>query len=264
MRLLRFDPFPRLALAASLSGAACFAEPRAGSPSSGTEGDTGPGLVCPLGSSGCPCDVGGGCDAGLECNADGNCIDPRCVPGTDDCVCLPSGGCDVGLLCADAVCKPSPGGTDTGDDTGPAPGTSGNETGPPVTSTDPMTGPDDSTGPVATSNSESGPGETSVDPGSCVGIVCEPTLVCSQGACVDPAPYDSCLGGCETGVECLDTGKGSSVCAPTCIASDDCPPAVPELAVECLNNRCVAQCNVGCPGGMGCGAFGPFDICTFY
>jgi len=59
---------------------------------------------CPIGTRGCDCTEGGGCDPGLECVA-GTCIDPdNCPVGSKGCACTAGGSCDTGLTCVNNVC----------------------------------------------------------------------------------------------------------------------------------------------------------------
>ncbi len=87
---------------------------------SSDEGDAGDdttetGEECPVGSEGCPCTGGGGCDAGLACSAELVCEpEPACPIGSDGCPCTEGGSCDEGFSCIDdgsgsMVCGCEPG-----------------------------------------------------------------------------------------------------------------------------------------------------------
>src|SRR5688572_15815987 len=67
--------------------------------------DMGP--PCPVGSSGCPCTMGGACDPGLACEA-GACVE-GCQVGSEGCACTQGGGCDGGLMCDAGTCVPDVG-----------------------------------------------------------------------------------------------------------------------------------------------------------
>jgi hypothetical protein len=83
---------------AALTG--CFQD----TPTGGGEGTTGG--DCPIGSRGCACTGGGGCDVGLECLAEaGVCIDVDCTPGEGMCSCN-AGACAEGFECIDDYCRP--------------------------------------------------------------------------------------------------------------------------------------------------------------
>lgn len=60
---------------------------------------------CVLGSEGCPCTMGGGCDLGLSCLST-VCVDPGalCPVGTQGCPCTPMGACDADLVCLANEC----------------------------------------------------------------------------------------------------------------------------------------------------------------
>ncbi len=236
-------------LALTLCATACFAEP----PGLADDG----GQACMDGQQGCPCASGRVCLTGLECNADDNCVDPSCAAGTADCTCLPSGGCDVGLSCRDQLCKPTPattsGGTEPSDSTTAAQTTAAIDSSTSLAGSSSGTTLPSDTGPVGT-----GPIEVCNPP-------CADETFCIDGQCVPAAPYDPCFDGqCTDGATCANTGKGSMVCVPECGVGGFCPEAPPGLMPQCLDGGCVALCSNGCPPGMGCGAYGPYDICAYY
>ena len=88
---------------AALTG--CFQD----TPTGGSGGTTGG--ECPIGSRGCACTGGGGCDVGLECLAEaGVCIDADCTPGDGMCSC-DAGQCADDFECVDDYCRPIGSGT---------------------------------------------------------------------------------------------------------------------------------------------------------
>lgn len=74
---------------------------------SATDSETGPG--CIVGSLGCECTPGGGCDPGLECVAN-LCTEPPDDSETGECTglgcaCAGEDWCDEGLVCVDGLCE---------------------------------------------------------------------------------------------------------------------------------------------------------------
>jgi hypothetical protein len=85
---------------APTSGESGIADDSTGSDATaGTSGD------CVLGSEGCPCTMGGGCDLGLSCLST-VCVDPGalCPVGSQGCPCTPEAACDEGLVCLANEC----------------------------------------------------------------------------------------------------------------------------------------------------------------
>ena len=231
---------PRVLFALGLGfGAGCF--------------DSGDQVECPVGTSGCVCRDDGSCNGSLDCNADGNCVDPNCVEGTQACPCYGNGSCDSGLTCTGNICQPGSGGS-----TGSPPSTtSGNDSGPGDSTTDGgSTAAVDSGDTVA--DIDSGPADTGT--GSCprtcgVGQACEVTT----GQCVDTA-YGPCspeLDLCQPPAVCDDLGGNSFVCATPCVEATPMCPTEPTAEIVCVE---VSGCQIPCDGdddcppyeGMGC------------
>lgn len=90
----------------------------AGESSGGSQGEAGDNSGegssdegCVVGSEGCECTPGGGCDPGLSCES-GVCT--GCLVGSQGCECTSGGGCDPGLSCDAGLCVPAGGDGDTG------------------------------------------------------------------------------------------------------------------------------------------------------
>lgn len=62
---------------------------------------------CAVGSSGCQCTTGGGCDPGLSCRSGVCANDAPCVAGSAGCTCSDDGTCDADLSCEDDLCVSS-------------------------------------------------------------------------------------------------------------------------------------------------------------
>lgn len=79
-----------------------------GTTSSSEDSGSSTGDDCAIGSLGCVCTPGGGCDPGLECMA-GTCVEPISETETGECselgcACMSETDCDAGLLCVDGTC----------------------------------------------------------------------------------------------------------------------------------------------------------------
>lgn len=203
---------------AALTG--CFQD----TPTGGSGGTTGG--ECPIGSRGCACTGGGGCDVGLECLAEaGICIDVDCTPGDGMCSCN-AGACETGFECVDDYCRPI-GGTST-------PITDTSETLPHETM-----GTTEFTSGVMTGISEVGPPETfgTMDGGtfmtSTSGQTCTECLgTAREMDCFDQ--YDEC------GVECDDILECFSSQQLDCCVSFPPPPAWNDFAFCAL--PCTSVC----------------------
>ena len=195
------------------------------------------------------CREDGTCNASLECNADGNCVDPNCVDGTQACPCYGNGSCDSGLVCSNNICQP---------------GSAGSTGSPPPTTSEGQTtdsGPDDSTSDAGSTDAadssgtvadvDSGPADTGT--GSSCDPVCDVGQACSTATdqCVETA-YGPCspeLDLCAPPAVCDDLGGGYFVCATPCVeAAPMCPP---ERGVEiaCVE---VSGCQIPCNGDDEC------------
>ncbi|WP_146157540.1 hypothetical protein [Enhygromyxa salina] len=105
---------PRVGLAGSIAlltagPAACGLQLVEGATTEEGGSDSGTGEVCVVGSQGCDCTLGGGCDPGLECMA-GLCAEPMSEEETGTCVglgcpCDLEAPCEDGQLCVDGICE---------------------------------------------------------------------------------------------------------------------------------------------------------------
>jgi hypothetical protein len=204
---------------AALTG--CFQD----TPTGGGEGTTGG--DCPIGSRGCACTGGGGCDVGLECLAEaGICIDVGCTPGDGMCSC-DAGACEDGFECVDDYCRP-PGGTST-------PSTDPSETFPHETM-----GTTDFTSGTMTDFSEVSPPETfgTMESGTFgTGTAGQTCLGCLEAAremdCF--GQYEGCGGECEDIFDCFGTQEID------CCGSFPPPPAWSDFAT-CAGPTCTSVC----------------------
>lgn len=185
-----------------LACAGCFTD----APTSGAEGSTGGG--CPVGSRGCPCTAGRGCDDGLDCLLPAEmCAVPGCTPGEGLCSCEGM-MCEDGFVCVNAYCEPvSVGGTSMD----PMPGTSTADTVPPESS-------DTFGGTTFTSiGSEVGPMTSS--PGTSLMTTGMGTMGETCATCLEDARMGGCAGewatcdsSCEALFTCFATQKSPSCC----------------------------------------------------
>lgn len=192
---------------------------------------------CQVGSRGCPCTSGLGCDLGLVCN-DSTLIclvkpaqlapPPTwaCQVGTEKCACTVGGGCDPYLVCDSNKC-------------------------------------------VTPKQCQIGSDFCSCTPGG----GCNPNLICVDKMCTKPKNPGSCKGIC--GFATQFTSEGSvCYCDPQCATTGDCcddyeqecgPDKMPDKATEytCSANRGIVALldfRVCCPrecglcGGAGCAA----------
>jgi hypothetical protein len=174
---------------AALTG--CFQD----TPTGGSGGTTGG--ECPIGSRGCACTGGGGCDVALKCLAEaGICIDVDCTPGDGMCSC-DAGACENGFECIDDYCRPI-GGTST-------PITDTSETLPHETM-----GTTEFTSGMVTDFSEVGPPETfgTMEAGTFMTSTSGPTCMdCLTDAremdCF--SQYEACDDDCDAIFECFGT-----------------------------------------------------------
>jgi hypothetical protein len=60
-------------------------------------------VECIEGTEGCPCTIGGACDAPFVCLSEVCVLD--CPIGAAGCPCTDGGGCDPNLMCVDAICE---------------------------------------------------------------------------------------------------------------------------------------------------------------
>ncbi|MCR9160492.1 MAG: hypothetical protein ACE37F_27740 [Nannocystaceae bacterium] len=212
-----------------LSG--CFADP-ASTPA-----------ACEDGSNGCRCYGNSSCDGQLQCNADGNCVDPQCEEGSALCPCYGNGTCDGTLMCTDDICRPVDAATSNASGSESETTTPGTSTTGPAESTAGESG-ETSVGGTVTSGATTGVSE------SC--LACDPDQVCRNRSC-DRSPYTACGPGlpCPANQECFEADLGGLVCAPQCAKNDDCPALVGDAYSPpvCNGGLCKLPCldEADCP-----------------
>jgi hypothetical protein len=209
--------------------------------------DVPPPAECPLGTLDCPCDKGACATPDLECSAEGFCEARECPRGTEGCACTAAGRCGVSedgsaLLCREGLCQ--------------APGCTPGAVGCMCDAGDCQADAECVAGlcrPI-----ECPAGDTGCPCGA-AGACTTPGDACEQGTCQPEGCTAGTLGcacvagGCNGGLECagnvcieLRGGPGEP-----CLAGDRCG----ELWLECLDGVCedrTGSLNYRCGFGGAC------------
>ncbi|MCK6573672.1 hypothetical protein L6V77_21545 [Myxococcota bacterium] len=205
-------------------------------PPRGDAGPEGDALTCIVGSIGCECTAGGGCEPGLACNADHKCDVPppaECPVGTLDCPCdkgacaSPDLACNAEGFCEARACLR---------------GTEGC----PCTAAGRCGVAEDGSALVCVEGACQAPGCTAGALGCmCDAGVCQADAECVDGVC---RPNDCPAG--ETGCPC-GAGGACDAAGDTCDAGTCQPEGCTAGTLGCA---CVAR---GCNGGLECAG----DVC---
>lgn len=213
-----------LSFAVALGTSACFSDapPIAGGTTTGA-------AECAIGSEGCFCTDGGGCDAGLECLLPaGACVAEGCTPGAGLCECADD-VCVDGYECVENFCAPM--GTDS-DSMGSAT----------MPTSSMITGP---------STSDASDTQTTVDTTAAAEATSDPTAG-STGSTGEPETCAECLEQARSGA-CSDEWAACTTCDTMfgCFVGkqDDCCPGkgLPvsfdwQSFAACADMHCMALC----------------------
>ena len=217
----------------ALFAGACFSE----APPLAGEGTTTGGEVCAIGSEGCFCTEGNGCDAGLECLLPvGVCVAEGCTLGAGLCGC-DQGACAEGYKCVEDFCAPE--GSATISDTGSVETSAPDDTG---ASADPSgaTTMDPETGAVTTETSAS---EDSGDPTLETSSTTFEPATC--GECIEHARDNACktnwnnCTGCADLYDCFAVDMGGASCCPP---KGEPQPINWQAFGICVDGECMELC----------------------
>jgi hypothetical protein len=199
-----------------LASGACFSE----APPLADETTTG-GETCAIGSEGCFCTDGDGCDAGLECLLPvGVCVAEGCTPGTGLCECA-DGSCADGYECVQNFCTPVGGGS--------------------ISTTDPSDGGASVGSTTATTSEPADTGGTTVATDSASDSTTSSSMACAD--CRLEAQASECnpewmaCSACDLLWMCFAIG-GSDECCDGMIAS-----LAWQMLATCVDAACAAVCD---------------------